>query len=169
MTKEELNILILAQAKKKCNKCGEVKTVSDFYVKKCKENKYYRFNSPCKKCSDNKNRKEYLKNYLRIRNFKITTIEYESILKSQNYKCAICGVHKNDYHKDFSIDHCHKSGKVRGLLCNNCNVGIGLLKDDITILKSSINYLLSKKQDNGKTESEQLPKQKKIRDRPSKI
>lgn len=41
----------------------------------------------------------------------------------------------------WSIDHCHKTGKVRGLLCKTCNTGIGHLKDDPNILRSAINYL----------------------------
>ena len=42
---------------------------------------------------------------------------------------------------DFAVDHCHKNGKVRGLLCRSCNLGIGQLRDDIEVLSNAITYL----------------------------
>ena len=43
--------------------------------------------------------------------------------------------------KRLYVDHCHKTGKIRGLLCNSCNTALGLLKDDISLFKRSIDYL----------------------------
>lgn len=72
--------------------------------------------------------------------FGITLIEYNKILHDQNYKCAICkGNNLNN--KNFYVDHSHVTGKIRGLLCNLCNSGIGFLKEDIVILEKAINYL----------------------------
>jgi hypothetical protein len=74
----------------------------------------------------------------------ITQKDYELILKSQKYMCAICKTKKpsKNYNiSHFHVDHDHNTNKVRGLLCNNCNTGIGLLKDDINILSKAINYL----------------------------
>lgn len=56
--------------------------------------------------------------------FGITVQLYESMLKKQNGGCAICGV-KHNSGRRLCIDHCHKTNKVRGLLCNGCNIGIG--------------------------------------------
>jgi hypothetical protein len=64
---------------------------------------------------------------------------YNLFIKKQNNKCAICG--KPQFKKRLSIDHNHKTDKIRGLLCNNCNILIGFAKDDIEILKEAINYL----------------------------
>lgn len=68
----------------------------------------------------------------------ISEKEYLELLKKQNNKCAICGEVAK---KTLDIDHCHTTDKVRGLLCNNCNRGIGHLKENINILKKAIEYL----------------------------
>lgn len=72
----------------------------------------------------------------------IDEAEYERLLKTQDNKCAICGTDKpTGKWKVFAVDHCHVTGKVRGLLCNECNRGMGLLKDSPDILQKAINYL----------------------------
>lgn len=78
--------------------------------------------------------------------YKIGTEEYKIILKAQNNKCAICGKEPTRKNKDgglyrLHIDHNHLNGKVRGLLCSNCNTALGLLGEDIKILKKAIDYL----------------------------
>jgi len=69
--------------------------------------------------------------------------EYEKILSEQNGRCAICG-NEPKGERPLSVDHCHDSGKVRGLLCHGCNTGIGFLKDDVGLLKKAIKYLNKK-------------------------
>ena len=64
--------------------------------------------------------------------------DYEILFKKQNGKCAICGAKKDK----LDIDHCHKTNKVRGLLCGSCNRALGLLKDNTDFLNSAIKYLL---------------------------
>jgi len=72
---------------------------------------------------------------------------YESLIESQNNLCAICGNEetrissRSNEITRLCIDHDHASGKVRALLCANCNSGIGKFKDDIQILQSAIEYL----------------------------
>lgn len=78
--------------------------------------------------------------------FGITLEQYENLLKQQNNRCAICNCPPSGP-KSFAVDHCHSSGKVRGLLCRGCNVGIGNLKDSISILESAIIYLSKYDQD----------------------
>jgi hypothetical protein len=68
--------------------------------------------------------------------------DYERMLEAQNGVCAICSSPPPNNRKTrLAIDHCHKTGKVRGLLCDKCNRSIGLLKDDVSVLKSAIKYL----------------------------
>lgn len=141
MTIEKIQELIQQGVKRKCKKCGETKLVSQFYIKKCKANKHNRFNSPCKKCSDKNRIDGYMKNYHIRRNFGLLPHQFKSMMESQDYKCAICGIHRDNYNKEFAIDHCHNTGKIRGLLCTNCNTGIGMLQDNIEILNSAIKYL----------------------------
>lgn len=70
----------------------------------------------------------------------ITLVEFEAMVLEQGGVCAIC--HEPNYSgKRLVVDHCHDTGRVRGLLCNGCNGGIGLLKDSVLRLESAINYL----------------------------
>lgn len=73
------------------------------------------------------------------RHYGITLEEYNELLKKQNNCCAICG--DSPRKKSFSVDHDHITGKVRGLLCRGCNVGIGNLKDDPELLEKAIKYI----------------------------
>ena len=73
--------------------------------------------------------------------YNLSIEEYENLLRSQNGQCKICKATKNKSNRRLSVDHCHKSGKIRGLLCNHCNVAIGMLKDNPELLKQAISYL----------------------------
>jgi len=78
----------------------------------------------------------------RLKNVGITESEYFRMLELQDGRCKICGKEERHTNKGrLHIDHCHSTGKVRGLLCSNCNTAIGLMMDDINILKTAIQYL----------------------------
>ncbi len=88
--------------------------------------------------------------YARKRDFKkkygITPEDYTKMIIEQDNKCKICGkeeVDKNAHGnlRTLSVDHCHDSGQVRGLLCNKCNRALGYFKDSIDTLKEAIKYL----------------------------
>lgn len=76
--------------------------------------------------------------------FGITLKEYNKILEEQNGLCAICE-RKCVSGKKLAVDHCHKTGKIRGLLCNACNLGIGKLGDSEESLLKALNYLRKSK------------------------
>lgn len=72
--------------------------------------------------------------------------DYLQMLENQNHVCAICGKAETVKNpsgaiKPMSVDHCHTTGKVRGLLCTKCNIALGNFNDDVSILQSAINYL----------------------------
>ena len=71
----------------------------------------------------------------------LTPEQYDSMYQKQEGCCIICGEHQANLKRKLSVDHCHKTGVVRGLLCGNCNVGIGNLKDDPALLFRAIEYL----------------------------
>ena len=81
------------------------------------------------------------------RKYNITYQDYLALKERQNNLCAICKKpeltksKKYDRIKELAVDHCHETGKVRGLLCGACNSAIGLLKEDLGTLKNAINYL----------------------------
>lgn len=68
----------------------------------------------------------------------ITQAHYDAMLAAQGNKCGICG---DDPKETLCVDHCHSSGKVRGLLCRKCNTGLGCFKDDLSLFGSAVRYL----------------------------
>ena len=71
--------------------------------------------------------------------YSITEEIYEKILVTQKGVCAICGNHQR--YKRLAVDHSHKTGQVRGLLCENCNRGLGRFFDSTFRLRNAANYL----------------------------
>ncbi|TXG80329.1 MAG: hypothetical protein E6R13_08355 [Spirochaetes bacterium] len=82
--------------------------------------------------------KEYARNNHLLIKYGITIEEYRKRLDDQDYKCKIC---EQPLGERLCVDHCHTSGKVRGLLCHKCNQGLSLFKDSVQALKNAITYL----------------------------
>jgi hypothetical protein len=77
----------------------------------------------------------------------VTQEEYLLLLKEQDFKCAICKTEEpGGRHSNWHIDHNHNTDVVRGLLCHNCNRGLGFFKDDPYFLDNAINYLCNTKE-----------------------
>ena len=74
--------------------------------------------------------------------FGMSIDEYKDMLKKQNNRCAICGINFDDAYRGACVDHDHSSNKVRALLCQRCNHGIGFFTEDISKLQSAIDYLV---------------------------
>jgi len=73
--------------------------------------------------------------------FGITFEQKRAILTAQGGTCAICKGDNSNSKRDWHIDHCHKSGVVRGILCHGCNTALGSFKDSPEILAAAIEYL----------------------------
>ena len=83
------------------------------------------------------NRDNYLK-----KKYRISLKQYKGMLKRQGYKCAICGKPQKDERRNFAVDHCHRTGIIRGILCNFCNARLlKHLGDDIPRAKGLVRYL----------------------------
>lgn len=65
--------------------------------------------------------------------------DYEGLAEKQNYVCAICG--NTNGNRVLYVDHCHETGEIRGLLCNQCNLALGHFQDDIEKMEIAIEYL----------------------------
>lgn len=83
---------------------------------------------------------------IQLRKYGLTPETYEALSNEQKGNCAICGLNENSInqrgtHYRLAVDHCHDTGKVRGLLCSNCNTALGLFKDNPMFLNSAIKYL----------------------------
>ena len=88
---------------------------------------------------------EKLRLYEINRKFNISSEEYKELQRKQNGVCAICECPETAVRRgivlELAVDHCHDTGKVRGLLCSNCNTGIGKLKDSATLVRKAYEYL----------------------------
>lgn len=77
----------------------------------------------------------------------ITGCEYDNAFAAQDGRCAICGGAPHKYMTSkgeverLHVDHCHKTGVFRGLLCGQCNRAIGLFKDDVNVVAAALRYL----------------------------
>lgn len=144
---------------KECNKCGESKPLYHFerHTKRNKTKSVTYLRNRCKSCREGKivvprqdknswgltyNTYEYDRARLVLRNYGLTSEEYKELQSKQDGKCDICKVEMTtEGGTRECVDHCHTTGKVRGLLCGRCNSGIGFLMDDIENLNAAIVYL----------------------------
>lgn len=90
-------------------------------------------------------KRESGKNYTYNKHLKsaygITNKDYLELLDKQDGNCAICKRNQLEFKKRLFVDHCHTTGKIRGLLCSYCNSVLGYAKDNSAVLKEAINYL----------------------------
>lgn len=128
---------------KTCKVCGVEKNISDFYTGR----------RDCKDCKNAAARKKYIddpqttqRNLIRMRErakerrYGITQEQFEQMLIDQNNKCNICSIEFKGT-KYTHIDHCHDTNRVRGLLCNDCNLALGQFNDNTDIMDNAIKYL----------------------------
>ena len=152
---------------KQCIKCKEIKKLELFNKNKSKKDGRDQYCNNCRKafyrhyCSTNRekrskqqkqyysvNTKNYKNNTLKSR-FGITVSQYDATLLRQNNVCALCKQletvkdHRTGTIKALAVDHCHVTGKLRGLLCSNCNRGLGYLRDNPELCHAAGNYLTS--------------------------
>lgn len=142
---------------KVCTVCKQSKELDCFYAnKRSADGKGYR----CKACDaatrrvsraraslDSATKRGYRdRRYKRV--FGITLADYESMLVLQGGVCGICGTTNptgeggsGKHLSHFAVDHCHATGRVRGLLCNSCNRGLGMFKDSAEMLRRAAKYV----------------------------
>jgi hypothetical protein len=101
----------------------------------------------CKPCHAEYVRDWYQKNKDSVRGtqfkrkYGISVSDYDRMFLQQSGLCAICSSQSNDGRR-LHVDHCHDTGKVRGLLCNRCNKGLGLFRDDPDLLSIAAGYIV---------------------------
>lgn len=133
-----------------CRVCLEIKDPILFTrkgrCKACQNEKQKIFQREHRKKPENKEKyyKYMIKTHMK-RTYGLTIEDYNLMLEKQNGKCLICNgqeIHKAQGKRhNLSVDHCHATGKVRGLLCKSCNQALGLFKENIECLKKAISYL----------------------------
>jgi len=149
---------------KLCKMCGQEKPKTDFllevarfdgvspYCRACMKEKHDKWNAEHPKQRQghitkwntlNPERKEYHRRTGVLGRYGLTNADYEQMLLAQGGKCAICGSENVNYkgRHFLCVDHDHKTGKSRSLLCTTCNAGIGSFKDDPNLLQQALDYL----------------------------
>lgn len=145
-----------------CNGCGARKPLSEYYAQKSAKRGHYLV---CKACQDARSRAYKAKNRARVRElsrtwniknsakkrdsakrsqlkqrYNLSQAAYLDMLAQQGGVCAICRTPPTDA-RPLCVDHCHKSGSVRKLLCDRCNRGLGAFRDNPEILRAALEYL----------------------------
>lgn len=136
---------------KKCSSCQEVKTINNYvHCHNAKDN----YSQQCNEC-------HRYRRYIRLYNLNLE--DYNNMLKKQDYKCAICERTTNELIKldprvnHLAIDHCHKTGKIRKLLCAQCNTAIGRFRDDPEIIFKAYKYLKDFEDSSKKDNNDPIP------------
>ena len=144
---------------KHCKSCGLTLPVTQFHNQRDKKDGK---RSQCKVCTNKRNLAKYhscdttrrshriaSRKHSLLKNYGITPEEYDTMLLDQNGKCVICSSDKpwgfvaepKRAREFFCVDHCHTTGRVRGLLCHPCNTGLGSFSDDTNVMANAIAYL----------------------------
>ena len=145
----------ITSGSKRCPKCGQTKSRIDFYLGKSPS-------SYCRECTKEAARayraRDLKRHAARARQYNkrfpdrkadadqktkrgVPRGTYARLLAEQNGQCAICGTTKDKRYRRLALDHCHETGKMRGLLCGSCNTGIGQLHHDPERMVKAIAYL----------------------------
>ena len=125
---------------KVCNTCKQDLPRANFYEGK------EGITPNCKKCfkawakASNKANKNKYTAFQRKKRYGVTPEQYDALFAAQGGVCAGCKKLPTE-NKALSLDHNHETGQVRGLLCHNCNIALGLLKDNVSLLQTLIDYL----------------------------
>lgn len=134
---------------KVCNRCKVEKQAAEFLVNSCTRDGLH---STCRDCQSAALRKRYQENKEHVgfenwkhslrRNFGLTYEDYLALLEGQEGKCAGCGARAaHSKARNLCVDHDHKTGRVRGLLCTNCNRAVGHMQNDPEIARKLAHYL----------------------------
>lgn len=139
----------ILEIKKVCLCCKKDKEITKFSIIGYENPYQYKRDNMCDSC--NSKRFNILNVYNgisfkeekgnRYKKYKITQKDYNNLFIIQEGKCLICSTHQSNLKKKLAVDHNHQTSEVRGLLCANCNAGLGMFKDNEQILKNAVLYL----------------------------
>lgn len=144
------------ETSKRCNACNGLHSFQSFskdvskkdgrsiYCNFCRRRKLKEYRKSRPEKQKEYKRKHYnpeqSRDYSLRYRYGMTSEGFESMFDSQGRKCALCRSDKTDS-KNFVVDHCHETGRIRGILCSSCNRALGIFKDSVVMLKKAIEYL----------------------------
>lgn len=138
-----------AELKRTCSKCGVEKELTEFLTEGRKA--YRRKSLSCRTCNNKRSTRYHKENPEKIRDndlqkkFGISLEDYQKKLIAQDFKCAICNEEEKILRKgkpiQLAVDHCHMTNQVRDLLCKRCNITLGALEENSSLLHKMIKYI----------------------------
>lgn len=131
---------VVPEGMKWCKDCGEIKPLDTFVLSKKSPTGRGSYCKPCQNARTYESRQRLhggSREYHLRRRYGIGVKAFEAMLVEQDGKCLICERSEPEH-----VDHDHETGKVRGILCFNCNQGLGNFRDDIRSLIRAVNYLM---------------------------
>ena len=128
---------------KLCPDCNIVKPASEFNKYPKNKSGLYTYCRPCKYLRYRKNRDPEKRRLERVKAcYNLDPEEYQALVKAANRTCQTCGTPEgDDKPSKLVVDHCHATGRVRGLICDRCNRALGLVGDNTQTLLNLITYL----------------------------
>jgi len=135
------NLWYVPDDKHRCGSCHQVLPKTEFYKRPRSPSG---LESHCKTCKveSSKNRRSTYEHKRKLEFFGITQSQFDLMSRAQRHCCGICRTPAAT--RRLSIDHCHETGKVRGLLCTKCNTALGKFNDDPQRVLRAAQYLLGK-------------------------
>lgn len=145
-----------------CACCAKSRPVADFLTSKGRATTYCESCREVRRRSNRAHRERIGSAGTRaahlMQKYKITPAEYDALRAAQDYRCAICQVHESEIRVALRgrpkldgsrasepfrlvVDHCHTSGRVRGLLCPNCNTAVGMLQESPELIRATLAYV----------------------------
>lgn len=144
---------------KQCRRCFTEKPLASFYPSKWHRSGRHSYCIPCHKADGiargrrspesrraavrkwQRNNPDKRRNQRLLKDYGITLERYNAMREQQGGLCAVCGSRCIKHGDRLSVDHDHESGRVRGLLCDPCNNGLGRFRDDPALLRTAADYL----------------------------
>lgn len=143
----------LYEGSRVCVECNERKHITEFHLTNNKRGKANGRRRKCKSCvtliakkyrNANRDRYRELSRKWHLKSqYGLSVVDYDQMLTEQEEKCKVCKIKFDleDQNRRPHVDHCHNTGKVRGILCFTCNTAIGKMKDDPDLLRKAADYL----------------------------
>jgi hypothetical protein len=127
---------------KRCSKCETFKSLEEFHLNSSQPDGRRSDCKLCRKAFDAARYKTSRRKELLVERYGIGDEEYYSLLEKQSGVCALCSADTpGGRWKKFNVDHCHDTGRVRGLLCYRCNTALGQLGDNEVGLMKALSYV----------------------------
>lgn len=129
---------------KTCGTCGALRPLGEFYRRESSRDGHRGICIPCTRRAAairHQATRDAARNRRYLNRYGITAADVDELRAAQHYRCALCGRHEDRLPLGLMVDHHHRSGTVRALLCHSCNAGLGHFRESPETLRAALAYL----------------------------